>query len=220
MHSAFVFFPYARAMAARRLRTSPRRAPSQKRAADTVGILLDATELVLAERGFVATTTNMIADRAGVSIGSLYHYFPGKEALVEAVVHRMWTREVSALEGKNGLLLGDAPLEDVVRELVEAVVALVATQRAVYMRWYGEAPHLGQLEVGLGMANQAVSLVRTALERRAHAVRPQNLEFAADLAVKTVLAVTRTAARDYEKELASGELARELTTMLVRYLVK
>jgi AcrR family transcriptional regulator len=207
-------------MAARRPRTTPRRAPSQRRAEDTVTVLLDATELVLADRGFHATTTNVIAVRAGVSIGTLYHYFPSKEALVEAVVHRMWTREVRALEGRDGLLLGDAPIEAVVRELVGAIVALMAKQRALYMRWYGEAPHLGQLDVGLGMAAQAVTLVRAALEKRRAALRPTNLDFAADLVVKTALAVVRTAARDYEREIASGELLEELTQMLSRYLAK
>jgi AcrR family transcriptional regulator len=194
-------------MPARRPRTSPRRAPSQKRAEDTVTVLLDATELVIAERGFQATTTNFIAARAGVSIGTLYHYFPSKEALVEAVVHRMWTREVRTLDGKGALLLGDAPIETVVRELVLAIVALVSKQRALYSRWYGEAPHLGQLDVGLGLAAQVVALVRGALERRRAALRPKNLDFAADLVVKTALAVVRTSARDYEREIASGELA-------------
>jgi AcrR family transcriptional regulator len=208
------------AMAARRPRTTPRRAPSQGRAEDTVAVLLDATELVLAERGFQASTTNVIAARAGVSIGTLYHYFPSKDALIEAVVHRMWTREVRALEGKNGLLLGDAPIEAVVRELVGAIVALVAKQRSLYMRWYGEAPHLGQLEVGLGMAAQAVTLVRGAFAKRRAEIRPQNIDFAADLVVKTALAVVRTAARDYERELATGELEEELTQMLARYLAK
>jgi AcrR family transcriptional regulator len=207
-------------MAARRPRTAPRRAPRQKRAEDTVTVLLDATELVLAQKGFLASTTNVIAARAGVSIGTLYHYFPSKDALIEAVVHRMWTREVVALEGRGGLLLGDLPIELVVRELVVAIVGLMAKQRALYMRWYGEAPHLGQLEVGLGMAAQAVALVRAALEKRKEALRPKNLDFAADLVVKTALAVVRTAARDYEREIASGELAEELTQMLARYLVK
>src|SRR5688572_19218464 len=78
---------------ARRMRTSPRRAPRQKRAEDTVLVLLEATEIVLAKHGFVGTTTNHIAEAAGVSIGTLYHYYPSKEALIEAVVHRMWMRE-------------------------------------------------------------------------------------------------------------------------------
>ncbi len=51
--------------------------------------LLDATATTLAERGLDNTTTNHIAEQAGVSIGSLYQYFPDKQALIEALLERM-----------------------------------------------------------------------------------------------------------------------------------
>ena len=51
--------------------------------------LLEATASTLAERGLEDTTTNHIADKAGVSIGSLYQYFPDKEALLEALMVRV-----------------------------------------------------------------------------------------------------------------------------------
>ena len=65
----------------RSARRSPRRAARQSRAEDTIGVLLDATEMVLGQHGFARTTTNRIAERAGVSIGTLYRYFPSAEAL-------------------------------------------------------------------------------------------------------------------------------------------
>jgi AcrR family transcriptional regulator len=203
----------------RRPRTSPRRAPRQKRAADTVGVLLDATEIVLAKRGFHATTTNRIAVAAGVSIGTLYHYFPSTEALIEAVVHRMWQRELDALLERAHLLV-DAPLDVAVREIVGALVACMAAKQPLYKRWYGEASHLGQLGRGLEMSNAAIAMLTSVLETRRSELRPANLEFAADLVVKTALAVVRTGARDYPRETKSGELAAELSAMLARYLVK
>jgi AcrR family transcriptional regulator len=203
-----------------RPRTSPRRAPSQKRAEDTVVVLLDATEIAMARHGFHGATTNHIAHAAGVSIGTLYHYFPSKEALVEAVVHRMWQRELDALEERASVLLGDAPLESAVRELVGSLVDLMAKQIDVYKQWYGEAPHLGQLELGLGMSERGTALVLTGLEKRRAEIAPPNLAFAADLMVKTALAVVRTAARDYPREVKTGELTSELTRMLVGYLRK
>lgn len=54
-----------------------------------VARLLDATATTLAERGLDATTTNHVAEQAGVSIGSLYQYFPDKDALVAALLERM-----------------------------------------------------------------------------------------------------------------------------------
>ena len=66
-----------------------RRAPKQKRSREMVSRLLDATAATIAERGLDGTTTNHIAEQAGVSIGSLYQYFPDKEALVESLLTRM-----------------------------------------------------------------------------------------------------------------------------------
>jgi len=64
------------------------RAPSQVRGQKRVEEILDAAEALIAEIGVDATTTNAIAERAGASVGSLYHFFPSKEAIVQALAHR------------------------------------------------------------------------------------------------------------------------------------
>ncbi|MFZ5756144.1 MAG: TetR/AcrR family transcriptional regulator [Pseudomonadota bacterium] len=66
-----------------------RRLPRQQRSRELVSRLLDATAAVVVERGVLHTTTNHIAEKAGVSIGSLYQYFPDKEALLEALLERI-----------------------------------------------------------------------------------------------------------------------------------
>lgn len=66
-----------------------RKAPRQKRSREMVSRLLDATVATLAERGLDNTTTNHIAECAGVSIGSLCQYFPDKDALIAALLERM-----------------------------------------------------------------------------------------------------------------------------------
>src|SRR5262245_59543895 len=102
-------------------RTSPRRAPLQARAQDTIDVLLDATEIVLSRSGFRAATTNRIAEKAGVSIGTLYRYFPSTEALVAAVVHRMWARELDVLEARVAEVANE-PLDAAVAALVSTLV--------------------------------------------------------------------------------------------------
>lgn len=66
-----------------------RKMPKQKRSREMVERLLDATAATLSERGLEDTTTNHIAEKASVSIGSLYQYFPDKEALLEALMGRI-----------------------------------------------------------------------------------------------------------------------------------
>lgn len=78
-----------------RQRPSPRKAPRQARSAETVGVIVEAAARILEEAGLGRFTTNAVAERAGVSIGSLYQYFPGKEALIGAVIVRETSRLVA-----------------------------------------------------------------------------------------------------------------------------
>src|SRR6185436_592878 len=69
-------------------KNEPRKRPKQARSQQTVDALLEATARVLGARGFEGATTNEIARVAGVSVGSLYQYFPSKEALVAALLEQ------------------------------------------------------------------------------------------------------------------------------------
>src|SRR5690348_2503051 len=78
-------------------RTAPRKKPQQERSRATIDAILTATTRILVRDGFDHASTNRIAEAAGVSIGSLYQYFPSKEALVAALVERHieeMTREI------------------------------------------------------------------------------------------------------------------------------
>jgi AcrR family transcriptional regulator len=74
-----------------------RKAPRQARSRATIEAILDAAARILGERGWAATTTNAVAETAGVSIGSLYQYFPNKLALVEAVRRRHFDEVLAVL---------------------------------------------------------------------------------------------------------------------------
>src|SRR5215468_1795298 len=82
--------------------TNPRRRPRQARAQATVDAIIQATARVLIEDGYDRASTNRIAQAAGVSIGSLYQYFPSKEALVSALVDEHVSRMLSVVERALG----------------------------------------------------------------------------------------------------------------------
>lgn len=65
---------------------NPRKSPSQPRSRATYLAILEATAHILEAEGLDAANTNRIADRAGVSIGSLYQYFPGKTAIFAELI--------------------------------------------------------------------------------------------------------------------------------------
>ncbi|WP_404478071.1 TetR/AcrR family transcriptional regulator [Novosphingobium sp. BL-52-GroH] len=74
-----------------------RKRPVQKRSAATVEFVLDAAARILESEGLAGFNTNAVAARAGVSIGSLYQYFPGKEAITAALVAREHQRIAEGL---------------------------------------------------------------------------------------------------------------------------
>jgi AcrR family transcriptional regulator len=106
----------------RRLR--PRKLPKQARSQATVEAVLEAAAQVFERHGYAAGTTNRIAARAGVSIGSLYQYFPNKDAILVALVERHMADGLAALEPHVGRLRAGAPLDEVLPGVVEAMVAL------------------------------------------------------------------------------------------------
>lgn len=71
------------------MKLSPRKRPRQARSRHTVDAILIAAEDVLLRSGLAGFNTNAVARRAGVSIGSLYQFFPGKEAILAALVRNM-----------------------------------------------------------------------------------------------------------------------------------
>src|SRR5688572_14464866 len=72
--------------------------PRQERSRRRVDAILDAAAVLFADRGFDGATTEEIAARAGTSIGSLYQYFPDKQALFHAIAERCMTRSRDALD--------------------------------------------------------------------------------------------------------------------------
>jgi AcrR family transcriptional regulator len=98
-----------------------RRRPQQGRARETVTAILDGTIRVLKRRGLGALTTNHIAEAAGVSIGSVYQYFPDKGAIYVAL-HERHVDEVSRHVERTLVEHAGAPLERLLRALVDTLV--------------------------------------------------------------------------------------------------
>lgn len=82
----------------------PRKQAKQQRSKATVDTILEAAARILEDKGFDGLTTNAIAERAGVSIGSCYQYFPSKEAIVATLIERESAELGDALQqaGKAG----------------------------------------------------------------------------------------------------------------------
>lgn len=127
-------------MTSKAARTAGRRRPKQRRARQTVEAVLDAVIRLLKRNGSRAITTNRIAEVAGVSIGSVYQYFPNKRAIY-AALHQRHIEEIDRVVESTLVKHAAASLEGLVRALVEAMVEAHATDPELYHLLLAEVPH-------------------------------------------------------------------------------
>lgn len=201
-------------------RVRPRREATQARSQDTIDVILVATDRVLARVGFHEATTREIADVAGVSIGTLYRYFPSKDALFLAMLQRRWGEETQAL-GKIMAKLAEerASLRKTVEHLVLWTIDAIDRTLGRY-HTHGDIEPGFVLMTGPDQLNQVAGFVAESLAPFRERLWPQDLRLAAVLVVRTVLLLGRVGRRDYPKAFEEGSFAREVSQMVVRYLVK
>jgi AcrR family transcriptional regulator len=113
-----------------------RKIPVQARSAATVDAILEAATQVLLASGFEKMSTLRIAERAGVSVGSFYQYFPNKRALLAALVHRhvaeVATRAESACRAVHGATIREM-CETIVNAFIDAKTERADVSRALYL---------------------------------------------------------------------------------------
>lgn len=111
--------------------TFPRKQPAQARSRAMVEALLEATARVLVHEGADALNTNRVAEVAGASVGSLYQYFPTREALVAALVERELEQDMA---GADALFEGlrEAPLADIFELMTTGVIATTLARRELH----------------------------------------------------------------------------------------
>jgi AcrR family transcriptional regulator len=100
----------------------PRKAPAQQRSAVTIETILQAAALVLQKHSLAGFNTNRVAEVAGVSVGSLYQYFPNKDALVASLIERAQQALLDRLQAALAEARG-RPLEEGLHLLVKMAIA-------------------------------------------------------------------------------------------------
>ena len=204
---------------AAKIRTNPRKSASQKRSHLTVNALLEATARILVREGFDKASTNRIAAVAGVSVGSLYQYFPSKEALVAALIDRHNQEVMQAVQSELAEAV-NLPIGPAVRKLVAVAVKAHRIDPKLHRVLAEQIPRVGRLEKVETINRQNYALFRAYLESRRDEIRAVDLELAAFVCVTSIEALTHTAVL-HQKLLsneATAALVDEATRLVVRYL--
>ena len=205
---------------ARRPPTNPRKHASQDRSRATVDALIEATARILVSEGFDKASTNRIAEKAGVSVGSLYQYFPGKEALVIAVIERHHQEIMQVVHGALKEVAA-LPLERAVRKLVATAIEAHRIDPKLHRVLAEQIPRTGRLERVETFNRETYGLFRAWLESHRDEFRRVDLDLAAFVCVTSIEALTHTAVLHHSEmfaDEATEVLVDEATRLVIRYL--
>jgi AcrR family transcriptional regulator len=197
---------------------SARKVPRQLRSRMTVATIIDAAANLLQKSGPKGLNTNAVADRAGFSIGSLYQYFPNKEA----IVGELWRRHAEAMVDIIERAVADTSVDDALSTIIPiAVGGMVDAHRTEADL---QAP-LRSLTRNLPFPDWVLPLRarrhaawKSLLERHSHEIAVQDLDLAVFMIDVIVRETANTALEREMVELRSGALTNEVTRLVLAYL--
>ncbi len=181
-----------------------------------VDAILDAATAVLRKHGYDDTTTNRVAEVAGVSVGSLYQYFPNKQSLVTALIERhdretwiVFTEHATAAIGK--------PFAEAVPAVIDALFAAHLVDPGLHRVLHQQVPRAGAAALLHATSARSRVVVTEMLQHRARELGHQvDIPTAALVIVETVEALIHAA---LELPRARAEQVRtETSRLILRYL--
>jgi len=198
------------------VRLEPRKTPLQARSAATVAAIMQATIQVLLKEGKSRMTTTRVAARAGVSVGTLYQYFPNKGSLLQAILTRHLDTLAGAVEaaceaahGKRLTVMADA----VTGAFVRAKLTNVETSIALYTVSDDVDGKRIARSVQQRMAKAMTAMLDTACDRRLRDPGVVTLTVLGAMA-----GVSRTMIEKGVDAFTVTTMERELTLMMRAYL--
>jgi AcrR family transcriptional regulator len=181
-----------------------------------VRAILEAAAQVLERDGLAAATTDRIAERAGVSVGSLYQYFPSKQAIVLALARCHVLETWQVLEPAFRRLGEVPPLAEVLRDLVRGTVALHRARPRLHRVLFEEAPRPAEIQAAVEQAERWIASRIARYLDAAPDVDVPDAAVAAQLLLITLFALVHQLPSRAPEGLAEDEIVR----LLARYLAR
>lgn len=188
-----------------------RKKPKQDRSRALVEAVVEATTRILAQEGKAGLTTNRVAEVAGVSVGSLYQYFPNKEALVAEVRRRydaaFEERFLRFLARASGL-----PVREAVVEWVRLIVEIHAENPRLHNELGAETPEEAR--------SPMLHVVSGYLAARSDEIRRPDPVLAAAVMLRAGEALIHGTALREPERLRDETFVAEVCDLMLRYLVR
>jgi AcrR family transcriptional regulator len=172
--------------------------------------MVTATIRIIEEEGLVRVTTNRVAERAGVSVGSLYQYFPNKESLIDAAHARYGTEFHGELHGQLKRI-GGLNLEDAIRAIVLGLAKAHAVSPRLHSEFESKAPAEERL--------QFINFMAGYLAAHSEKIRRPDPRLAAEVIYDVSEALIHGVALRDPARLADDVWLDEVCDVLTRYLI-
>jgi AcrR family transcriptional regulator len=197
----------------------PRKKPTQARSRATVDAILTAAAQVLQVKGYAGATTDRIAERAGVSVGSLYQYFPNKDALLVALAEQHIDAGFALVRGLLSEALRERlGIDALLRRFIDAMVALHENEPDLHRILFEEVPLPSSVRSGLRRRENAFATELRALLETLPEVNVPDARVTAYVLVHTVDALVHNFVLHPPDGIDSVQLQEELVRMLRRHL--
>jgi AcrR family transcriptional regulator len=197
--------------------SQPRRQPLQMRSRATFDVIVEAAAQVLVKGGSSAFNTNDVAAKAGVSIGSVYQYFPDKECLLAELKRR----NTQALAGSVSEIYQNSdgrPMSETIRAAIRALIAQHVAQNDLYRVLEKEVVIFPEVTFPDVLKLQGVQDIRRYLEKHKVELVVKDLDLASFIIARTFRNVMTAALLACTEKLTSGAIEEELTGFAMRYL--
>lgn len=180
--------------------------------------ILEAAAQVFERHGYAAGTTNRIAERAGVSIGTVYQYFPNKDVILVALVHQHLAEGTGALQPHLQRLNGGARFEDVLPGIVHAMVAMHAIAPGLHRVLFEEMQLPPTLRAELNeLEDRLADLVAQALAADP-STAPNDPRLTARVVIGAIESLTHRLVLRPTPGVTPQAIAREITKLVGAYL--
>ena len=188
-----------------------RKLPKQDRSKVTVEVIIEATTRIIESEGLERLSTNRVAQVAGVSVGSLYQYFPNKESLVDALSERYNAQFMERLTRETELVAAQA-LSKGVREFFRFLIDIHREDPELHNELSPEIPEDQQLVIR--------ELVRDYLEAHRSELRPMDLDLATYVVVEVGESLIHNTALRAPARLEDPRFLDEVCHLIESYLAK
>ncbi len=195
---------------------SPRKKPVQERSVDLVNSVFKASVRILKSVGIAKFTTRSVAEIAGISVGSLYQYFPNKEALVGALIEREAKRHVEILEIKFAEIQ-HLPFSTAILILISEILKTIKKDKSLLKVILSSTFVVERLDSIIDARECLVNFVEKVLAHQPYQLSIPNPKLKAYTIVAALGGLVETIIFQKKEPFTEDELTNEVSAMIVSF---